>query len=122
MAQQLIQSQRMEAIGNLAGGIAHDFNNLLTGMMGYLAFVQRRLPADPKLREDFAQVDRAARRAAALTSQLLSYARRQMVVPSIVDLNATVAALEPMIRRVVGEDVAVTTDLQEGLGPTRVDP
>ncbi|HEX6107353.1 MAG TPA: ATP-binding protein, partial [Gemmatimonadales bacterium] len=122
MAHQLIQSQRMEAIGNLAGGIAHDFNNLLTGMIGYLAFAQRRLPPDPGLREDLAQVDRAARRAAALTSQLLSYARRQMVVPTVVDLNSTVAALEPMIRRVVGEDILVTTELDEGLGTTRVDP
>ena len=122
LAQQLIQSQRMEAIGNLAGGIAHDFNNLLTGIIGYLAFVQRRLPPDPTLQADLAQVDRAARRAAALTSQLLSYARRQMVLPTVVDLNATVAALEPMIRRVVGEDVAVSTELEERLGTTRVDP
>ena len=122
VAQQLIQSQRMEAIGNLAGGIAHDFNNLLTGMIGYLAFVQRRLPPDPTLHADLAQVDRAARRAAALTSQLLSYARRQMVLPTVVDLNATVAALEPMIRRVVGEDIVVSTELEEPLGATRVDP
>jgi signal transduction histidine kinase/ActR/RegA family two-component response regulator len=122
MAQQLIQSQRMEAIGNLAGGIAHDFNNLLTGMIGYLAFARRRLPPDAVAQDDLAQVDRAARRAAALTSQLLSYARRQMVVPSVVDLNATVAALEPMIRRVVGEDVEVATQLDADLGSTRVDP
>jgi len=122
MGQQLIQSQRMEAIGNLAGGIAHDFNNLLTGMIGYLAFARRRLPADAVAQDDLAQVDRAARRAAALTSQLLSYARRQMVVPAVVDLNATVAALDPMIRRVVGEDVEVTTQLDAALGATRVDP
>jgi signal transduction histidine kinase/ActR/RegA family two-component response regulator len=122
MAQQLIDSQRMEAIGNLAGGIAHDFNNLLTGMIGYLAFVQRRLPADPTLRADLAQVERAAHRAADLTSQLLSYARRQMVLPTVVDLNASVAALEPMIRRVVGEDVVVKTELGAGLDSTRVDP
>ena len=122
MGQQLIQSQRMEAIGNLAGGIAHDFNNLLTGMIGYLAFARRRIPPDAVAQDDLAQVDRAARRAAALTSQLLSYARRQMVVPAVVDLNATVAALDPMIRRVVGEDVAVTTELDPALGATRVDP
>jgi signal transduction histidine kinase/ActR/RegA family two-component response regulator/HAMP domain-containing protein len=122
IAQQLIQSQRMEAIGNLAGGIAHDFNNLLTGMLGYLAFVQRRLPPDPQLREDLAQVDRAARRAAALTSQLLSYARRQMVIPTVVDLNATITSLEPLMRRVVGEDLELATELADGLGATRVDP
>ncbi|HUR93285.1 MAG TPA: ATP-binding protein [Gemmatimonadales bacterium] len=121
IARQLVQSQRMEAIGNLAGGIAHDFNNLLTGMLGYLGFISRRLPPDSPLHADVAQVDRAARRAALLTSQLLSYARRQMVVPTVLDLNATVGNLEPMIRRLVGEDVQVVTDLDEDLGATRVD-
>jgi signal transduction histidine kinase/ActR/RegA family two-component response regulator len=120
--QQLIQSQRMEAIGNLAGGIAHDFNNLLTAIIGYLSFVQRRLPADAPVRDDLTEVERAARRAAALTSQLLSYARRQMVVPSSVDLNATVAGLAPMVRRLVGEDIEVDTELGETLGTVRVDP
>jgi signal transduction histidine kinase/ActR/RegA family two-component response regulator/HAMP domain-containing protein len=120
--QQLIQSQRMEAIGNLAGGVAHDFNNLLTGIIGYLGFVKRRLPPDAEVHQDLAEVERAARRAAALTSQLLSYARRQMVVPTSVDLNATVAALTPMVRRLVGEDIEVTVELAEPLAPTRVDP
>jgi signal transduction histidine kinase/ActR/RegA family two-component response regulator/HAMP domain-containing protein len=120
--QQLIQSQRMEAIGNLAGGIAHDFNNLLTAIIGYLSFVQRRLPPDAQVREDLTEVERAARRAAALTSQLLSYARRQMVVPASVDLNATVAGLTPMMRRLVGEDIEVETELAETDGSVRVDP
>jgi signal transduction histidine kinase/ActR/RegA family two-component response regulator/HAMP domain-containing protein len=120
--QQLIQSQRMEAIGNLAGGIAHDFNNLLTAIIGYLSFVQRRLPPDAPVRDDLDEVERAARRAAALTSQLLSYARRQMVVPSSVDLNATVAGLTPMVRRLLGEDVEVESELAETLGSVRVDP
>jgi signal transduction histidine kinase/ActR/RegA family two-component response regulator len=119
--QQLIQSQKMEAIGNLAGGIAHDFNNLLTGIIGYLAFAQRRLPPGTPARADIDEVERAARRAAALTSQLLSYARRQMVVPTLVDLNASVGAMEPMLRRLLGEDVAVVTELDPGLWPVRVD-
>jgi signal transduction histidine kinase/ActR/RegA family two-component response regulator len=120
--QQLIQSQRMEAIGNLAGGIAHDFNNLLTAIIGYLSFVQRRLPPDAPVRDDLSEVERAARRAAALTSQLLSYARRQMVVPTSVDLNATVAGLTPMVRRLVGEDIEVDAQLAETLSSVRVDP
>ncbi len=120
--QQLIQSQRMEAIGNLAGGIAHDFNNLLTAIIGYLSFVQRRLPPDAPVRDDLTEVERAARRAAALTSQLLSYARRQMVVPASVDLNATVSGLTPMVRRLVGEDIEVETELAETDGSVRVDP
>jgi signal transduction histidine kinase/ActR/RegA family two-component response regulator/HAMP domain-containing protein len=120
--QQLIQSQRMEAIGNLAGGIAHDFNNLLTAIIGYLSFVQRRLPPDAPVREDLTEIERAARRAAALTSQLLSYARRQMVVPASVDLSATVSGLASMVRRLVGEDIEVETELAETDGSVRVDP
>ena len=120
--QQLIQSQKMEAIGNLAGGIAHDFNNLLTGIIGYLTFAQRRLPQGTPVRADIDEVERAARRAAALTSQLLSYARRQMVVPTVVDLNASVGAMEPMLRRLLGEDVEVITELDGTLWPVRVDP
>ncbi|MGH7630048.1 MAG: ATP-binding protein [Gemmatimonadales bacterium] len=118
----LIQSQKMEAIGNLAGGIAHDFNNLLTAIIGYLAFAQRGLPPDTPVRADIDEVERAARRAAALTSQLLSYARRQMVVPTLVDLNASVSAMEPMLRRLLGEDVEVVTELEPTLWMVRVDP
>ena len=118
---QLIQSQKMEAIGNLAGGIAHDFNNLLTGIIGYLTFAQRRLEPGTPVRADIDQVERAARRAAALTSQLLSYARRQMVVPTLVDLNAAVGAMEPMLRRLLGEDVEVEIEPDPGLWSVRVD-
>ncbi len=119
---QLIQSQKMEAIGNLAGGIAHDFNNLLTAIIGHLAFAQRGLPPDTPVRADIDEVGRAARRAAALTSQLLSYARRQMVVPTLVDLNASVSAMEPMLRRLLGEDIEVVTELEPKLWVVRVDP
>jgi signal transduction histidine kinase/ActR/RegA family two-component response regulator len=118
---QLIESQKMEAIGNLAGGIAHDFNNLLTAIIGYLTFAQRRLAPGSPARADIDQVERAARRAAALTSQLLSYARRQMVVPTLVDLNASVGAMEPMLRRLLGEDVEVVTDLDPTVWGVRVD-
>ncbi len=121
VARQLIQSQKMEAIGNLAGGIAHDFNNLLTGIIGYLTFAQRRLEPGSPVRADIDQVERAARRAAALTSQLLSYARRQMVVPTLVDLNAAVGAMEPMLRRLLGEDVEIGIEPDPELWSVRVD-
>jgi signal transduction histidine kinase/ActR/RegA family two-component response regulator len=121
MERQLIESQKMEAIGNLAGGIAHDFNNLLTGIIGYITFAQRRLPPGNPVRTDIDEVERAARRAAALTSQLLSYARRQMVVPTVLDLNTSVSAMEPMLRRLLGEDVEVVTELDPELWPVRVD-
>ncbi len=118
---QLMQAQKMEAIGNLAGGIAHDFNNLLTGMIGHLKFVQRAVPAGTQVRADVDEVERAARRAAALTSQLLSYARRQMVTPTVIDVNAAVLAIEPMLQRALGETIALEARLGDGLAPVRVD-
>ncbi|HEX6643324.1 MAG TPA: ATP-binding protein [Gemmatimonadales bacterium] len=121
LEQQLLQAQKMEAIGNLAGGIAHDFNNLLTGIIGHLKFVQRALQPGTQVRADVDEVERAARRAASLTSQLLSYARRQMVTPTVVDVNAAILALEPMLRRTLGETVQVGVRLGEGIPPVRVD-
>ena len=118
---QLMQAQKMEAIGNLAGGIAHDFNNLLTGMIGHLKFVQRELSPGTQVRTDVDEVERAARRAAALTSQLLSYARRQMVTPTVIDVNAAVLAIEPMLQRALGETIDLEVRLDEGLAPVRVD-
>jgi signal transduction histidine kinase/ActR/RegA family two-component response regulator len=119
---QLLQAQKMEAIGNLAGGIAHDFNNLLTGMIGYLRFIHRGLPPGSLVRADVEQVEQAANRAAALTSQLLAYARRQMVVPTLLNLNTSITALEPMLRRLLGEDVEIVTALDASLATTRIDP
>jgi signal transduction histidine kinase/CheY-like chemotaxis protein len=121
LERQLIQAQKMEAIGNLAGGIAHDFNNQLTGMIGHLKFAQRALPPGTQVRADVDEVERAARRAAELTSQLLSYARRQMIMPTIVNLNDAVLALEPMLRRLLAENITIDIDLAADLWPTRVD-
>ncbi|MGH7497941.1 MAG: ATP-binding protein [Gemmatimonadales bacterium] len=118
---QLIQSQKMEAIGNLAGGIAHDFNNLLTAIIGYVKFVERALPAGSPVRDDVGEIDRAARRAALLTSQLLSYARRQMVIPTPVDVNTSVASLQPMLRRLLSEDIEIESALDPGVWLTRID-
>ena len=121
LEQQLLQSQKMEAIGNLAGGIAHDFNNLLTGMIGHLKFVQRALEPGSQVRTDIDEVERAARRAAALTSQLLSYARRQMVMPTVVDLNEVVRTVGPMLRRMLSETIDVRVELAARLSPVLVD-
>src|SRR5688500_11389529 len=121
LEQQLLQSQKMEAIGNLAGGIAHDFNNLLTGMIGHLKFVQRALEPGSQVRADVDEVERAARRAAALTSQLLSYARRQMVMPTVVDVNDVVRTVAPMLRRMLSETIDVRVDLAPHVPTVLVD-
>ncbi len=118
---QLIQSQKMEAIGNLAGGIAHDFNNLLTAIIGYVKFVERALPEGSPIRDDVAEIDRAARRAALLTSHLLSYARRQMVMPTAVHMNASVGSIQPMLRRLLSEDIEIVTALDPRVWVTRID-
>ena len=120
--EQLRQSQKMEAIGQLAGGVAHDFNNLLTAILGYAELMTMRLkPGDPLLR-DVAEIRKAAERASALTRQLLVFSRKQMLSPRILDLNAVVKQTESLLHRVIGEDVRLVSHLAPGLGPVRVDP
>lgn len=107
----LRQSQKMEAVGQLAGGIAHDFNNLMTVVTGFSELVLGRLkPTDP-IHPQVEQIARAGERAAALTSQLLAFSRQQVVEPELVDLAEVVAGTQQMLARVIGEDVALTTDL-----------
>jgi PAS domain S-box-containing protein len=112
----LRQSHKMEAIGQLTGGVAHDFNNLLQAIGGSLEMVERRLAAG---RTDVAPFSRAARasveRAATLTQRLLAFSRRQPLRPAALDLNELVAGMAELVRRSVGEAVAVETRLAEGL-------
>jgi signal transduction histidine kinase/CheY-like chemotaxis protein len=122
LERQLLQSQKMEAIGRLAGGIAHDFNNLLTAILGYARFAMAGLPEGTQAREDIHQIRLAGDRAAALTGQLLAYARRQMVAPRVADLNELVARMQRMLRRLIGEDVALDLACAPDLWATRIDP
>jgi two-component system, cell cycle sensor histidine kinase and response regulator CckA len=119
---QLQSAQKLEAIGRLAGGVAHDFNNLLTVIGGYSQVVLKRLRADDPNREDVTQIRRAAARAAELTAQLLAFGRKQRLAPRVVDLNAVVADLECMLRRVIGEDIDMVTTLDPALGRVQIDP
>jgi len=119
---QLRQSQKMEGIGRLAGGVAHDFNNLLSVILGCtdLALAELR-PGDP-IRDDLVEIAKAGQRAAALTRQLLAFSRKQVLQPVTLQLNAVVAGLEPMLRRVLGEDIEYAQTLDPDLGLVRADP
>ncbi|NLH50965.1 MAG: response regulator [Myxococcales bacterium] len=105
LAEQLRQSQKMEAIGRLAGGVAHDFNNLLTGIIGHAGLALMKLhPRDP-LNETFQEINRAAENAAGLTRQLLAFSRKQIIEPRVFDLNELVGRIHKMVGRLIGEDI-----------------
>jgi len=118
---QLRQSQKMEAVGRLAGGVAHDFNNLLTVISGYGHMILRDLPGEDPLQGCVEEVLKAASRATSLTNQLLAFSRRQVIQPKVLDLNALVANMDRMLRRVIGEHIELETVLSPGLGSVRAD-
>ncbi len=111
---QLRQAQKMEAVGQLAGGIAHDFNNLLTVITGY-GGLARALVNGGTGAEELEEIERAAQRAAALTSQLLAFSRRQLLDPVLLDLSEVARGLVPMLDRLIGEDIAVEARLEPEL-------
>jgi PAS domain S-box-containing protein len=119
---QLLAAQKMEAVGRLAGGIAHDFNNLLTAIYGFNALSSEDLGPDHPAQENLSQVRVAARRARDLTSQLLDFGRRSILEIQRVDLNAAILEVEPILRRTLGEDVALVIELEDGVGQVLVDP
>ena len=116
------QSQKMEAVGQLAGGVAHDFNNLLTAILGYTALIAETAHDQPELLGDLEEIRKAGERAKALTQQLLTFSRKQMAQPSVVDLNGIVSQVEKMLHRVIGEDVVMATTKGAGLLPIKADP
>ncbi|HEX6042700.1 PAS domain S-box protein, partial [Longimicrobium sp.] len=122
LEQQLRQAQKMEAVGRLAGGVAHDFNNMLTAIRGNAQLLMDDLPGTSVLRQDVEEIDHAAARAADLTRQLLAFSRSQVLQPRLLDLNAVVRGVQPMLRRLIGEDVQFTTTLAPGLRTVRADP
>ena len=122
LERQLAESQKMEAIGKLAGGVAHDFNNMLTAILGYASLIHEDAPASSPIREHSGQIRRAAESAAALTQKLLAFSRRQVLQANQFDFAPMVDNLLLLIRRVIGENIAVTFDAEKGLWPILADP
>jgi PAS domain S-box-containing protein len=119
--EQLRQAQKMEAVGRLAGGVAHDFNNLLSAILSYSEMVLADLPDPHPSRDDVEQIRQAGLRAAELTHQLLAFSRRQLLQPRTINLNTVVAGVDRMLRRVIGEDIVLRTELTPDLGFARAD-
>jgi PAS domain S-box-containing protein len=122
LEQQMRQAQKMEAIGRLASGVAHDFNNLLGVITGYGEMVRRRLSREDPLEVKVEQILKAAERGAALTRQLLAFSRQQVLQKKVLNLNHVVSDMDNMLRRLIGEDVELTTVLDPGLGNLTGDP
>ncbi|HKT88834.1 MAG TPA: ATP-binding protein [Candidatus Sulfotelmatobacter sp.] len=121
LQEQLVLSQRLEAVGKLSGGIAHDFNNLLGVIIGYSDALQQSVGPDDPLREPIDEIRKAGQRAAALTQQLLAFSRKQVLEPKILDLNAIILDMEKMLRRLIGEDVVLKFNVRPGLGNVKAD-
>ena len=116
------QSERLESLGQLAGGVAHDFNNLLGVMINYAAFAAEQMPADSPALQDIEEIRRAGERAVELTRQLLTFSRNETVRPEPLDLNASVADMERLLRRTLGEHVTLTTSFAPDLDWVLADP
>lgn len=119
---QFVQAQKMEAVGHLTGGIAHDFNNLLTVINGYSEVLLTKTKTGDPFRPVLEEILKAGRRAAALTSQLLVFSRRQIIQPRIIDLNLLISDLDKMLRRLITETVDLQVKLDPNLSPVKADP
>jgi two-component system cell cycle sensor histidine kinase/response regulator CckA len=121
LEEQLLQAQKMEAIGKLAGGIAHDFNNLLTAIMGYSELVLVNMEPDNPHRENLEEIRLAGKRASSLTHQLLAFSRKQVLKPKILNLNQVVKGMERMLQRIIGEDINLNSQLEPQLNKIKAD-
>ncbi len=118
---QYLEAQRMEAIGRLAGGVAHDFNNILTIIKGYSDLILDNLPQNDALYTQIQQIRVAGDRAVVLTRQLLAFSRTQVLQPIVLDINSIVVQIEKLLRRIIGEDIELTLDLDQTAGLVKVD-
>jgi two-component system cell cycle sensor histidine kinase/response regulator CckA len=121
LEQQLVLSQKLDAIGRLSGGVAHDFNNILGVIIGYSEALQEKFGPDDPYREAVDEIQKAGKRAASLTQQLLAFSRKQVLEPKVLDLNAVVADVEKMLRRLIGEDIELKLTTSPELGMVKTD-
>jgi PAS domain S-box-containing protein len=121
LEQQLQQANKMEALGRLAGGVAHDFNTLLNIMLGYSELLLSELPRGDRRRERVEQIEQSAKTGALLTKQLLAFSRKQPIAPQVSDLNQIVKDLEPMLRRLMREDIELKVHYSAEICPVKVD-
>ncbi len=119
---QLQQAQKMEAIGRLAGGIAHDFNNLLTAILGNAELARNMIDLNDPVQENVEEIIRTADRAAQLTRQLLAFSRRQIIEPVVINLNNVIERMDRMLKRVIGEDVALKVEVDPDIHNIMADP
>ncbi|MBI5837820.1 MAG: PAS domain S-box protein [Candidatus Eisenbacteria bacterium] len=122
LEQELLQSQKLEAVARLAGGVAHDFNNFVAVVLGYSQLVEDQLEEPSPLRKDVTEIRRAAERAGALTRQLLLFSRRQAPEPRAMDLGESLAGVEKLLRRLIGEDIRLVCERAESVGTVLADP
>ena len=119
---QLVQAQKMESIGRLAGGVAHDFNNMLQAILGYTEMALEQVKPGEPLHTDLKEIQKASQRSAALTRQLQAFARKQIALPRILDLNEAVAGMTGMLRRLIGEKIELVWKPGRALGLVKIDP
>ncbi|MEI6042911.1 MAG: response regulator [Chloroflexota bacterium] len=120
--EQLRQAQKMDAVGRLAGGVVHDFNNLLTSILDYSNKLSNKLSEGDPLRQEVEQLQKASQRASTLTQQLMAFSLKQTLQPKVLDLNTIVTEMDGILRRVMGDDIELTTTLGSRLGRVKVDP
>ena len=120
--QQFLQSQKMEAVGRLAGGVAHDFNNLLGVILGYSEMLLEQLPASDSVHKQIERICQASKHAVSLTRRLLAFSRKQVLQPTVINLNAVVSELGKILPRLIEEDVRIVISLDPELGLVKADP
>lgn len=120
--EQLVQAQKLESVGRLAGGIAHDFNNMLTAINGYSDLILEKMEDADPLKHNVGEIRKAGERSAALTQQLLAFSRKQILKPEIVNINKAVSDVSMLLRRLIGEDVVLATELAPNVDDIEVDP